>query len=150
MSARGKESTPPEIVSLKRTLDERAHISAPLFDADFLGLYNELLDRCFTTFAGWGQDAKLRTLTDRRREAAGQAWEPTWDACFVDATQAVAPSEVREAYTRLMAYLATAMGATKVGAHMLGPSRLPGRYDTSLVRVVSTTPTDQEVAEKPR
>lgn len=144
-----KETKPPDIISMKRTLDERAHISAPLFDASFLRLYNELLNLCFTTFAGWGEDAKLRTLTDRRREAAGQAWESSWDNCFVEATQAVAPSEVKDAYTRFMAYLAAAMGATEVGAHMLGPSRLPRNYDTSRVQVVSTTPTDQEVSDKP-
>jgi hypothetical protein len=54
-----KETQPAEVISLKRSLDERAHISAPLFDADFLRLYNELLDCCFTTFGIWGEDAKL-------------------------------------------------------------------------------------------
>ena len=49
-----KEIEPPTMIALKRTLDERAHISAPLFDRDFLKVYNELLERCFTTFGGWG------------------------------------------------------------------------------------------------
>lgn len=141
-----KEAKPPEIVGLKRSLDEKAHISAPLFDRDFLTLYNALLECCFTTFVGWGQDAKLRTLTDRRKEAAGEAWEPAWDAYFGDRDQTVPPSDVKIAYAKLMAYLATAMGATEVDAHILGPNRLPANYDTSLLQVVSRTPTDQEVA----
>lgn len=54
-----KETTPPEIINLKRTLDRCAHISAPLFDPDFLPIYTGLLDCCFTTFGRWGDDASV-------------------------------------------------------------------------------------------
>jgi hypothetical protein len=134
------------MIRLKRTLDERAHISAPLFDRDFLTVYNDLLDRCFTTFAGWGEDAKLRTLTDRRKMALGDRWKPEWDECFVARSEAPAPSEIRTAYTSLMTYLAAAMGATEADAHILGSGRLPANYDTQLVRVVSRTPQDKEIS----
>jgi hypothetical protein len=45
-----KESTPVEMVGLKRRVDERAYVSAPLFDPDFLRRYTELMDLCFSTF----------------------------------------------------------------------------------------------------
>jgi hypothetical protein len=137
-----KETKPSEVIGLKRSLDERAHISAPLFDADFLRLYNELLDCCFTTFGIWGEDAKLRTLIDRRRQALSNGWERAWDACFADRDDATAPSEVKSAYTNLMAYLATAMGASGVDARILGTSQVPVNYDTKTVRVVSRMPED--------
>ena len=140
-----KEITPPDIISLKRRLDERAYISAPLFDRDFLRLYTELTDLCFASFGKWGADARLRTLPDRRRAAAG-AWDPTWDPYFAQRADEVAPEEVKLAYTRLMAYLAAAMGATEVDAHMLGTGRTPANYNTDLVRVLSALPPDQVAA----
>ena len=137
--------SPPDMVSLKRALDERAHISAPLFDRDFLGVYNEFVEDCFKTFNAWGEDPKLRTLTDRRKQALGSVWQAEWDSCFADRTEALPPSDLRRAYTSLMSYLAVSMGATQVDAHILGSGRLPANYDTDLVRVLSRTPPDPEV-----
>jgi hypothetical protein len=141
-----KDIEPPALVALKRSLDRDAHISAPLFDPDFLRLYNELLDSCFTTFVGWGQDAKLRTLPDRRREAAGTSWTEAWDPYFADRKDATEPSKVKTTYTMLMAYLARAMGATEVDAHILGAGAIPANFDMGAVNVVSRTPPDEEVA----
>jgi hypothetical protein len=141
-----KEMDPSEVVGLKRSLDQRAHISAPLFDRYFLPSYNALIDGCFKTFGGWGADAKLRTLPDRRREAMGVDWHPAWDACFADRGDATAPSEVMAVYTLLMAYLAAAIGATEVDEHMLSAGRVPINDDTTKVRVVSRMPSDAEVA----
>lgn len=138
--------TPTEVVALKRVVDQCAHISAPLFDADFLRLYNGLIDKCFTTFVGWGQDAKLRTHTERRRQAAGENWTPEWERCFAEPTEATAPSDVKTAYASLMAYLARSIGATEIDAHILGAGRLPANFDLSSIRVVSRTAKDAEVA----
>jgi len=77
-----KELEPPGVVEIKRQLDQTAHISAPLFDAEFLRRYNRLMDICFSTFGRWGSDATLRTLPDRREEAAGSDWDPGWAGCF--------------------------------------------------------------------
>jgi hypothetical protein len=141
-----KETTPPEIISLKRTLDRCAHISAPLFDHGFLSLYTELLDCCFRTFGMWGADAKLRTLPDRRRQATGSAWHPDWDQYFSERHDVVSPSEVKTAYTGLMAYLANAIGATQVDSHMLGSSRIPVHYETGTISVISQIPEDNAVS----
>jgi hypothetical protein len=135
-----KEIMPPEVVAMKRAVDQCAHISAPLFDGKFLAVYNGFIDCCFATFGGWGEDAKLRTLTDRRRQAVGSEWEPSWDECFAEPTIASSPEATRSAYTAVMTYLARAMGATQVDAHMLGTGTLPINYEIPAPQVVSPMP----------
>jgi len=133
-----KELIPPDVVKLKRELDAIAHISAPLFDPLFLERYNALLEACFSTFGDWGDDAKLRTLPDRRRQAAGDAWSAEWDRCFVDPSEAPEPSLVKESYAEMMAYLAWAIGAKEVSAHQLGTTELPGNFRSGPVGMVSS------------
>lgn len=140
-----KEMSPPDLVKLKRELDQIAHVSAPLFDQQFLTRYNDFLDRCFATFGGWGEDAKLRTLPDRRKQAAGNAWKVEWNRCFATRGDATEPSMVKAAYGELMAYLGRAMGAENVDAHLLGGARVPGNVDRTLVGVVSRTAPDREI-----
>lgn len=113
-----KELEPPQVVGLKRELDQAAHISAPLFDGDFLPVYNRLIEHCFATFGGWGQDAKLRTLTTHRRSAFGPDWKPSWDSCFAGVDATSEPAIVKKAYDDVMAYLGQAMGATQVNEHL--------------------------------
>jgi hypothetical protein len=132
-----KELYPPDLVKLKRRLDQTAHTSAPLFDRNFLQRYQALLDTCFATFGGWGDDAKLRTLPDRREEAIGTGWQADWNHCFANRAEASEPSEVKRAYADLMAYLARAIGAVEVDAHLLGTTQLPGNFDRGAVGVVS-------------
>jgi hypothetical protein len=76
-------------------------------------------------------------LTDRRKAAITGGWDPLWDDCFAERNEAVAPEQVKAAYTSMMAYLAVAMGATEVDAHVLGTGRTPANYDTGRVRVLS-------------
>lgn len=132
-----KELTPPHVISLKRELDATAHISAPLFDPEFLQRYNKLMEVCFSTFGNWGEDAKLRTLPDRRIQVSADAWDPTWDRCFVAPDEAPEPSEVKDAYAELMRYLAWAIGAKEVSAHLLGTTQLPGNFRDTPVGTVS-------------
>ena len=132
-----KETDPPSVVKMKRDLDQTAHVSAPLFDAEFLERYNQLMDMCFATFGGWGDDAKLRTLTDRREEIAEPPWNEAWGSCFSARSEASEPHEVKTAYVAVMGYLAKAIGATEVDAHLLGSTRLPGNFDRQEAGVVS-------------
>jgi hypothetical protein len=142
-----KEFQPPDIVKMKRQVDRTAHISAPLFAPDFLGRYNALLDACFATFGSWGEDAKLRTLPDRRKDAAGETWQPAWNECFAAREKATDPSAVKGAYRQLMAYLGRAMGAEEVEAHLLASAPVPGNFDRRAVGMVSRTASDEEIAE---
>jgi len=132
-----KEITPPDLVKIKRKLDQTAHISAPLFDEHFLAHYNSLMDICFSTFGGWGDDAKLKTLPDRREQVAGRSWQKQWAACFASRNEASEPETVRDAYAVLMAYMAEAIGATEVDAHLLRTTEMPGNFDRRAVGVVS-------------
>jgi hypothetical protein len=138
-----KNLAPPNVVKLKRQLDQTAHISAPLFDHEFLEKYNALLDRCFSTFGRWGDDAKLRTLPDRRREAAGDTWQDKWDACFSPRGEVSEPGDVKAAYAEFMAYLARAMGAVEVDSHLLGSSPIPGNFERRAAGIVSPTEADR-------
>jgi hypothetical protein len=142
-----KEQDPPTVVKLKRQLDQTAHISAPLFDEYFLPQYNALINRCFSTFGGWGDDAKLLTFSDRRREVAVEDWPAEWDGCFAPRDEASKPGEVKEAYAELMAYLARAIGADQVDAHLLGSTQVPGDFDRRAAGMVSETMSDDEKRE---
>jgi hypothetical protein len=132
-----KEMTPPGQVHIKRSLDQTAHISAPLFDENFLVYYNSLMDVCFSTFGAWGDDAKLKTLPDRREQVSGARWERKWATCFTSRDEASEPEVVRDAYAQLMAYLARAIGAVEVDAHLLSTTEMPGNFDSRAAGVVS-------------
>jgi hypothetical protein len=97
-------------VKLKRQLDRIAYISAPLFPPDFLKHYNEFIELCFRTYADWGKDARLRTKSNRRADAAGEKWIEDWSACFASDSECSDPKALREAYGKLVAYLAKELG----------------------------------------
>jgi len=133
-----KELTPPEAVRLKRRIDQAVHVNAPLFEKKFLDLYNELMGVLFSTFGRWGSDATLKTLPDRREEAAGEDWDPAWTECFAPRDQATEPDDVKRPYGRFMAYLAEAIGVQKVDEHLLGSTQTPGNFDARAAGIVST------------
>lgn len=133
-----KELTPHDAVKLKRHLDQTAHTNAALFDRSFLPQYNAFMDTCFATFGRWGEDAKLKTLSDRRMEALGNEWRPEWSKCFATREQATEPEQVKQTYARLMVYLAEAIGAVEVDHHLLGRAATPGNFDMRAAGMVSS------------
>ena len=68
------------------------------------------MESCYSTFAGWGKDAQLRTRLEKRKEARGEQWRSEWDVCFCDCEQATDPADVRRAYTEFMSYFAESLG----------------------------------------
>jgi hypothetical protein len=142
--------TPPEAVQLKREVDQKVYVTAPLFEKRFLELYNELMDAFFATFGAWGDDARLKTLPDRRLEAWGERWDPAWNKCFGPRGQATEPDDVKKPYGRFTAYLAEAIGVQKVDEHLLGSTQTPGNFDARAAGVVSTKPlpTNAKVASE--
>lgn len=139
-----KDLHPPKLVEIKRELDQTAHVAAPLFDSQFLNRYNALMEMCFATFGNWGDDAKLRTLPDRRKQALGRLWDSQWDDCFVARHEATEPKQVQVAYAALMAYLARSIGAVEVDQHMLGSTKIPGNFDYQPAGMVSRITRDDE------
>jgi hypothetical protein len=105
-----KELSPPKIVEIKRTLDKKAYTNAPLFSRQFLDRYSAFIGTCFRTYWGWGHDAKLRTGTKRRRDAAQADWKPEWDEYSTVAADIPDAEEVREKYNALMKALAQELG----------------------------------------
>jgi hypothetical protein len=105
-----KDLSPVEVVALKRHLDKIAYVNAPLLPPSFLQKYNALMESCYQTYSGWGNDAKLRTQYERRRQAADSKWSDEWDCCFADRNFVSEPTEVRRQYTELMTYLASELG----------------------------------------
>jgi hypothetical protein len=79
-----RDQSPPEILQLKRRLDEHFFCAAPLFSPGVSTAYNELMELSFATFGAWGSDARIRTNAYRRRQAwrATAEWDLGWDVCF--------------------------------------------------------------------
>src|SRR4051794_26999304 len=51
-----RDTTPPEMIRLKRDLDHRFHCAAPLFSPPVLDCYTNFMNDCFETFRDWGDD----------------------------------------------------------------------------------------------
>lgn len=95
-----RDIPPPKIVAMKRIVDKKIHLAAPLFSKEFFDACIEFQELCFETYNGWGQDSRLRTRFKRRKKAWQTQWEPEWDKCF--SKKVAEQSSVRKSYQRLM------------------------------------------------
>lgn len=95
-----RDIDPHRIIELKRIIDKKSHLAAPLFSKDFFPACMKFQSLCYETYNGWGKDALLKTKFHRRRECRGEHWKDEWDTCF-SANPADA-SEVRTAYLEIM------------------------------------------------
>ena len=95
-----KERTPLEVVTSKRQIDKDIYLAGPLFSPSFFKACMHFQNLCFETYTGWGQNAKLKTHTERRRSAAGASWNAEWDQVFSDTVSD--PKEIRQAYNDVM------------------------------------------------
>ncbi len=64
-----KELDPPAVVALKRAIDKKMFLAAPLFSESFFSACMEFQNLCFETYSGWGRDALLRAQFQRREQA---------------------------------------------------------------------------------
>lgn len=102
-----KDFEPTKIIEMKRKVDREIYLAQPLFSPDFFNACTDFISTCFETFTGWGQDAKLRSHFERRREATPK-WNAAWEKCFSDKPSEV--EEVRRAYQRIMKIFASEIG----------------------------------------
>jgi hypothetical protein len=118
-----KDLSPPEVVKLKRSVDKKVYLAAPLFTPAFYKACMDFIGLCYGTFQGWGQDARLKTPQERRRQAAGSSWQSSWEDCF---TQEVTdPKEIRAAYQKIMRVFSDEIGiTTELGLQPVG--KIPG------------------------
>lgn len=95
-----KELSPMEVVSLKRKMDKKIYLAAPLFSYEFQKTCENFQNLCFETYGDWGTDARLKTDFSRRQQAQALEWMPEWNECFSDnVTDAVV---IRTAYAEVM------------------------------------------------
>lgn len=106
-----KDSSPIQMVKQKRLLDRESHLASPMFSPEFKSSFDIFLGLCFQTYNGWGEDARLRTGFDRRRDAMGDAWRTEWEGCF--ATERSTPEEISHAYSEVMRVFARDIGVIK-------------------------------------
>jgi len=95
-----KDLDPPVVVALKRTMDKKIHLAAPLFSISFFSACMEFQNLCFETYSGWGRDALLRTQFQRRQEARPTDWKDEWNECF--SSSASDPKAIRDAYKKVV------------------------------------------------
>jgi hypothetical protein len=76
-----KELNPFDIIEHKRNLDKIMNSYAPLFINGLLNNYDIFMEECYTTFSGWGNDPKIKSLYIQR-ENHNKKWEKTWKEMF--------------------------------------------------------------------
>lgn len=109
-----KDLTPPDVVARKRSVDKKVYLAAPMFSPEFFGTCSKFIGLCYATYQGWGEDARLRTPTERRRDAAGASWQPAWNHCFSDDPSD--PKEIRASYQEVMRIFSEEIGIAVGGA----------------------------------
>ncbi len=117
-----RDFDPPSIVALKRVIDKKIYIAAPLFGEKFFHACMDFQNLCFKTFTAWGQDAKLRTQFKRRQQSRSEDWKAEWSDNFCN--EVSDPHEVSSAYKRVMEAFAEDIGVHS--SYVIPPSgRLP-------------------------
>lgn len=137
-----RDQSPPEIIDLKRRLDQHFYCAAPLFSSAVSDAYSTFLDACFATFGNWGEDALIRSGPFRRKEAwrrEGCKWSADWNSMFTRSdTDAIPASElqaIRVQYDKLVVALAVDLKL----------SRTSSSYTTSLVSLNAHAPRARQV-----
>jgi hypothetical protein len=103
-----KDLDPSAVVALKRIIDKKIFLAAPLFSPSFFSVCMEFQSLCFATYTGWGRDAMLRTEFQRRQEARPKDWNTEWNDCF--SSPASDPEAIRNAYKKVMEAFAADIG----------------------------------------
>jgi len=116
-----KDLSPPEVVALKRVIDKKVYVAAPLFSQAFFEACMRFQNLCFETYSGWGQDARLKTRFGRRRDSHPD-WDAEWEPAFSNVSSD--PEEVRSAYSDVMRVLARDIGVTEA-PYLPGTGQVP-------------------------
>lgn len=97
-----KETTPHDVIRLKREIDMTMHVNRILFSPELFDAYGRFMQTLFRMYARTDGDAPIRAeiaseLGDRRKLPW---WEASMEACF-DAAENSSHEEVRAAYDEL-------------------------------------------------
>jgi hypothetical protein len=103
-----RDMDPPDVVKLKREVDGKIFLAAPLFGNEFFAACSDFQSQCFEKYTGWVNEAYLRTDFQQRREARSEGWHSDWEKYF--SQQVTDPTSVRAAYRRVMDAFASDIG----------------------------------------
>lgn len=106
-----KERKPCDVIASKRAIDKKIYLAAPLFSPCFFSTCMDFQNLCFEHFTGWGEDAKLKTKFERRKEVFGDDWNDNWD--FLFSSDVPDPNQIRTAYRNIMQCFSDEMGINK-------------------------------------
>ena len=113
-----RDTSPPDVVQLKRSLDHEFHCAVPLFSEPVATAYDAFMGTCFQTFNEWGSDPRIATSAYRRRQAwiQEEAWSPLWDRMFTkgdnEAISGDEPMSIRKKYDELVASMVRDLALT--------------------------------------
>jgi len=107
-----KELDPLSVISLKRVLDRKIYLAAPLFSDEFLSCCSRFQSLCFETYNAWGFDARLRTFSGPREAVLAEKWNSNWSNLFAD-DDTTDPAEIQEAYKNVMECFSREIGIHK-------------------------------------
>jgi hypothetical protein len=117
-----RDLNPPSVVALKRAIDKKIFVAAPLFSREFFSACQNFQSLCFTTYNEWGKDASLRSHFDRRKQHH-PGWKEEWDYCF--SSEISDPKDVRAGYERVMEAFARDIGVNSAFS-IPSSGRIPG------------------------
>ena len=107
-----RDLTPLQVIELKRSVDKKVYLAAPLFSEEFYFACRNLMKLCFETNAGFGRAALLRTDVGLRKVAQADAWEDEWNDMF--SNEPTEPEVIGLAYQRVMRAFAVDIGVQEV------------------------------------
>lgn len=139
-----RDQSPPDILTLKRRLDENFNCAAPLFSPMVSKTYQELMDDTFDAFSGWGQDARIKSNAFRRRVAwqgkGKDEWQSEWDDYFtVPESSPISRESLRQYRRRYDTLIAAAV-------RDLDLTRARAQYTTVLVAMNANAPPTPDIA----
>jgi hypothetical protein len=109
-----KETTPPEVVEIKRKLDRAVYSALPFITEQIRAAYNSYMDTLYATWNAPGTDARLLTQIDskdgNRRTLLADRWLPEWNYFFEDSSKATRRPVIVAKYNELLSRLGASIG----------------------------------------
>lgn len=142
-----KQTTPPEVIEIKRTLDRTVYSALPFITEQIRSAYDSYIDALYATWTAPGTDARLLTTIDstdgNRRTLLAGTWLPEWNDLFADASRATKRPIIRARYNELLSRLGESIGVE--GAIAQIPTR---QRPSARQHAAPTSPEPSQVAEK--
>jgi len=133
-----KETTPPEVIDIKRKLDRAVYAALPFITDQIRTAYDSYMDTLYATWNAPGITARLRTTIDsengNRETALTDIWLPEWRNLFADPSLAAKRPVIRKNYNELLCRLGESIGVEGAIA------QIPARQGPSTKHPASITP----------